>query len=91
MTAAESTKTISTAVAPEDMVRAQLYGLLSNIQLTAAKRQLFGSGIDGRRLRVSTQWSAVFDVESREALVCVHRDYSTVYRFRFPDRPVGPN
>lgn len=40
--------------------------------------------IDGERLRVSTQWSVVFDPAAREALVCVHRRLGTVYRIRMP-------
>lgn len=40
--------------------------------------------IEGRRLRISTQWSAVFDQESKEIYLCLHRDFETVYRLRFP-------
>jgi hypothetical protein len=41
--------------------------------------------IDGRRMLISTQWSAMFDLRAREILLCMHRDYGTVYRLRFPE------
>jgi hypothetical protein len=45
--------------------------------------------IDDRTLRVSTQWSAIFDLERREVRLCMHGDYGTVYRMRLEptDRP----
>lgn len=43
--------------------------------------------LDGERRRISTQWSAIFDLQAKEVRVCLHRDFSKVYRFRFPEPP----
>jgi len=43
--------------------------------------------IDGQNLRVSTQWSAVFDLEQMAAYVCLGGDFSKAYRLDFPPRP----
>ncbi len=71
----------------------QLSGHVGPLQWTTAMDALGRAAqnnrlyvIEGRRLRISTQWSAVFDLGSKEALVCLHRDFETVYRFRFPER-----
>jgi len=72
-----------------DTIYKRLYGHVGPLQWTEAMDALGRAAqnnrlyvIDGRRLRVSTQWSAIFDLESREALVCLHRDFERVYRFR---------
>ena len=36
--------------------------------------------IDGQRLRVSTQWSAVFDTDRREVWLALGKDYGRIYR-----------
>ena len=46
--------------------------------------------IRGETWRVSTQWSAVFDLTQRQALVCVDRDYGTIYRLEVPRQKTGP-
>lgn len=43
--------------------------------------------IEGERWRVSTQWSAVFDMTALQAYVCLDRDFGTVYKLKVPDRP----
>ncbi len=40
--------------------------------------------IDGENLRVSTQWSTIFDLEQLKAYVCLNSDYRKVYRLGFP-------
>ncbi len=42
--------------------------------------------LDGRKQRVSTHWSAVFDLAKREVYICTELDYSTVYRFELKSR-----
>ena len=42
--------------------------------------------LDGQKKRVSTHWSAVFDLENREVYICSELDYSTVYRFALKSR-----
>ncbi len=42
--------------------------------------------IHGERWRVSTQWSAVFDMTAREVFVSWGRQYETVYKFQVPTR-----
>jgi hypothetical protein len=41
--------------------------------------------IEGRSMYISTQWSAVFDLHAREVLLCMDREFTTVYRMGFPD------
>jgi hypothetical protein len=43
--------------------------------------------INGQRWRVSTQWSAVFDLEAGQVFLSLDRDYGTVYRLEVPRRP----
>lgn len=45
--------------------------------------------IEGERWRVSTQWSAVFDMTARQAYIAWGRDYKTVYRFTVPVAPLS--
>ena len=42
--------------------------------------------LEGERWRVSTQWSAIFDMTSRQAYVCLDRDFGTVYKLQIPSR-----
>lgn len=42
--------------------------------------------LEGERWRVSTQWSAVFDMSAGLAYVCLDRDFGTVYRLTIPGR-----
>lgn len=53
--------------------------------LAAASQKGGRYEIDGYSMFVSTQWSAVFDLRARQILLCVDRDYATVYRMGFPD------
>lgn len=52
--------------------------------LRAAAQENVRYEIEGETRVISTQWSAVFAPESQEIYVCLHRDWSTVYRLRFP-------
>jgi choloylglycine hydrolase len=52
--------------------------------LAAAAQENRRYVLEGEERRISTQWSAVFVPESREIYLCLHRDWSTVYRLRFP-------
>ncbi|MCP4571356.1 MAG: hypothetical protein GY838_03320 [bacterium] len=56
--------------------------------LAAAAQENRTYDIEGEKRTISTQWSAVFAPEAREIYLCLHRDWSTVYRLRFP-RPVS--
>ena len=42
--------------------------------------------INGENWRVSTRWSAVFDLTERQAHLCLERDFGTVYQLRAPVR-----
>ena len=42
--------------------------------------------VRSERLKISTQWSAVFNMKAREAYICLWRDYEKVYRFGIPER-----
>ena len=42
--------------------------------------------LDGQMKKVSTHWSAVFDLASREVYICTELDYSRVYRFTLKSR-----
>ena len=42
--------------------------------------------LDGQKKKVSTHWSAVFDLENLEVYICTELDYSRVYRFTLKNR-----
>jgi choloylglycine hydrolase len=43
--------------------------------------------LDGENLRISTQWSTVFDLEQLTAYVCLGGDFAKVYKLDFPVPP----
>lgn len=49
--------------------------------LASAKQKNRTYHIDGRKLKVSTQWSAVFDTGRREVYLALAGDYRKIYRF----------
>ena len=55
---------------------------INALQRTAQYNVLFI--LEGERWRVSTQWSAVFDLARREVYVCLGRDFGTVYKLKGP-------
>lgn len=43
--------------------------------------------LDGENLKISTQWSTVFDPDRLTAYVCLNRDYGRVYQMELPVPP----
>jgi hypothetical protein len=56
--------------------------------LVDARQKNKTSIIDGQKLKISTQWSAVFDTGERSLYLALGDDYRTVYRFEV--RPQVP-
>jgi hypothetical protein len=54
--------------------------------LYGARQKDVSYHLDGERRKVSTRWSALFDLAGREVYICRMLDYGTVYRFRLKSR-----